>query len=359
VPTFFSPEGAATRLQEIIAASGAQDHLRIVGIGLILLFCLLSLYRALLAGSGPAVVEAFLRAGIAGLLVQNSDLFAAAAVSFFRFMQVIGSQINARLGDWQTVAGVDQTLHELWAALWASWDRGLVSAIGNLGEHVMFGLLASLTTVLFVFFYVIVIAIYNFLVFTALMTLVLATLVAPLSFAFLAHRFTQPFVFEWLQVILHASLVILLAQAIVGIVVSLAVLQPLQDFVDMAKTGGTSLGVIKIPVAALVGLGVGIFALLNVQGLASAFVGRVESVAGATMAAFLGLRLAGSVLGSASEMIGGRLLSTPAGGGSGPSGHGPTPPAASRGSIAAGVPLPGSPTSAPPTRVASGSDRTQ
>ncbi len=357
--TFFSPEAAATRLQEIIAASGAQEHLRTVGIGLILLFCLLSLYRALLASSGPAVVEAFLRAGVAGLLVQNSDLLAAAAVSFFRFMQVLGSQINAGLGDWQTVAGVDQALRDLWAALWASWDQGLVSAVGNLGEHVIFGLVAALTTVLFVLFYVIAIAIYNFLVFTALMTLVLATLIAPLSLAFLAHRFTQPFVFEWLQVILHAALVILLAQTIVGIVVSLAVLQPLQEFVDMAKTGGSSLGLIKMPVAALIGLGVGIFALLNVQGLASAFVGRVESVAGATMAAFLGLRLAGSALGSASGMITGRVLTTPTDGGSAPSGHGPTPPGASRGSVAAGVPLPGSPTSAAPTRAASSPDLTR
>ncbi len=358
MPTFFSPEATATRIQEIIAASGVQGHLRAVGIGLILLFCLLNLYRALLAGSGAAVIEAFLRAGIAGLLVQNSDLLAGAAVSFFRFMQAIGGQVNAQLGDWQTVATVDQILRDLWGALWASWDKGMVDAILNLGEHVVFGLMAALTTILFVVFYVIAIAIYNFLVFMALVTLVVATLVAPLSFAFLAHRFTQPFVFEWLQVILHASLVIMLAQAIVGIVVSLAVVKPLQDFVEMAKAGGTTLGVIKMPVAALIGLGVGIFALLNVQGLASAFVGRVESVAGATMAAFVGFRLAGSVLGSASGMVAGRMLTnTPGGGGTG-GGPGSAPPAAGRGSGAAGIPMPGSPISTAPTPTAPSSGRT-
>lgn len=345
MPTFFSPEAAATRLQEIIAAAGVQDYLRAVGIGLILLFCLLNLYRALLTGSGSAVVEAFLRAGIAGLLVQNSDLLAGAAVSFFRFMQAVGSQVNAQLGDWQTVAAVDQILRDLWGALWASWDQGLADAILNLGEHLVFGLMAALTTILFVVFYVIAIAIYNFLVFMALVTLVVATLVAPLSFAFLAHRFTQPFVFEWLQVILHASLVILLAQAIVGIVVSLAVVQPLQDFVEMARAGGgTTLGVIKIPVAALIGLGVGIFALLNVQAVASAFVGRVESVAGATMAAFVGFRLAGS----ASGVAAGRMLTNGASGGGTLGGPGPTPPGAGRGSGAIGIPMPGSPTSTAP-----------
>ena len=182
----------------------------------------------------------------------------------------------------------------------------------------------------------------------ALVTLVVATLVAPLSFAFLAHRFTQPFVFEWLQVILHASLVILLAQAIVGIVVSLAVVKPLQDFVEMAKAGGNTLGVVKMPVAALIGLGVGIFALLNVQGLASAFVGRVESVAGATMAAFVGFRLAGS----ASGMIAGRMLTTTSGNGGAPGGPGPMPPASGRGSGAAGIPMPGSPTSTASTPTA-------
>ena len=146
MPTFFSPEVAATRLQEVIAASGVQGHLRAAGIGLIFVFCLLNLYRALLAGSGSAVVEAFLRAGIAGLLVQNSDLLAAAAVSFFRFMQAVGGQVNAQLGDWQTVATLDQLLRDLWGALWASWDQGMVDAILNLGEHVVFGLMAALTT---------------------------------------------------------------------------------------------------------------------------------------------------------------------------------------------------------------------
>ena len=348
MPTFFSPELAATRLQEVIAASGAQWHLRAAGIGLILVFCLLNLYRALLTGSGSAVVEAFLRAGIAGLLVQNSDLLAGAAVSFFRFMQAVGSQVNAQLGDWQTVATLDQLLRDLWGALWGSWDQGLVDAILNLGENLVFGLMAALTTILFVVFYVIAIAIYNFLVFMALVTLVVATLVAPLSFAFLAHRFTQPFVFEWLQVILHASLVILLAQAIVGIVVSLAVVKPLQDFVEMAKAGGNTLGVVRMPVAALIGLGVGIFALLNVQGLASAFVGRVESVAGATMAAFVGFRLAGS----ASGMVAGRMLTTTSGNGGAPGGPGPMPPASGRGSGAAGIPMPGSPTSTASTPTA-------
>ena len=348
MPTFFSPELAATRLQEVIAASGVQGHLRAAGIGLIFLFCLLNLYRALLAGSGSAVVEAFLRAAIAGLLVQNSDLLAGASVSFFRFVQAVGSQVNAQLGDWQTVATLDQLLRDLWGALWASWDQGLVDAVLNLGENLVFGLMAALTTILFVVFYVIAIAIYNFLVFMALVTLVVATLVAPLSFAFLAHRFTQPFVFEWLQVILHASLVILLAQAIVGIVVSLTVVKPLQDFVEMAKAGGSTLGVVRMPVAALIGLGVGIFALLNVQGLASAFVGRVESVAGATMAAFVGFRLAGS----ASGMIAGRMLTTTSGNGGAPGGPGPMPPASGRGSGAAGIPMPGSPTSTASTPTA-------
>jgi hypothetical protein len=351
VPTFFSPEEAATRLQEIIAATGVQGYLRAAGIGLVILFCLLNLYRALLAGSGQGVIEAFLRAGIAGLLVENSDLIAAAAVSFFRFMQAIGSQVNAQLGDWQTVATVDQILRDLWGALWASWDQGLIDALVNLGEHVVFGLMAALTTILFVVFYVIAIAIYNFLVFMALVTLVVATLVAPLSFAFLGHRFTQPFVFEWLQVILHASLVIMLAQAIVGIVVSLAVVKPLQDFVEMARAGGSTLGVIKIPVAALIGLAVGIFALLNVQGMASSFVGRVESVAGATVAAFLGIRLAGPALGSASAMVTGGMYRTTSGGGAG--GPGPAPPTAGRGSGGgAGIPIPGSPTFAATTPAA-------
>ena len=345
MPTLFSPETAATRLQEIIAASGAQDHLRTVGIGILLFFCLLNLFRALLAGSGPLVVDAFLRAGIAGLFVQNSDWVAAVAVSFFRFMQAIGSQVNAQSGDWQTVAAIDQILRDLWGVLWGSWDSGLFSALSILGEHIVFGLTAALTTILFVVFYVAAIAIYDFLVFMALVTLALATLVAPLSFAFLGHRSTQSFAFEWLQAILHASFVILLAQAIVGIVVSLAVVQPLRDFVEVAQSGGTTLGVIRIPVEALIGLGVGIFALLNVQGLASSFVGRAESVAGATVAAFVGARLVGSLPGAVSGWIASRAATVTGIGVSAHGGPGPTPPTAG-GSSPLGVPLPDSPTSA-------------
>lgn len=347
MPTLFSPEAAATRLQEIILASGAQAQLRTVGIGLLFFFCLLNLFRGLLAGSGLLVVDAFLRAGIAGLLVQNSDLVANAAVSFFRFMQALGSQVNAQFGDWQTVATVDQILRDLWGALWASWDSGFFSAIGNLGEHVVFGLTAALTTILFVVFYVVAIALYDFLVFMALVTLVLAALVAPLSFAFLGHRSTQAFAFEWLRSILHASLVILLAQALVGIVVSLAVVQPLRDFVELARTGGTTLGVVKVPVEALIGLGVGIFALLNVQSLASSFVGRAESVAGATVAAFVGTRLAGSMPGMVSSWVASRTAASTGGGSSPPSGPSSTPPPAGL-SGAPGVPLPDSPTSAMP-----------
>ena len=348
MPTLFSPEAAATRLQEIIVASGAQGHLRTLGIGILLFLCLLNLFRALMAGSSPLVVDAFLRAGIAGLLVENSDWIAAAAVSFFRVMQAIGSQVNAQFGDWQTVAAIDQILRDLWGVLWASWDSGLFSALSNLGEHIVFGLTAALTTILFVVFYVAAIAIYDFLVFMALVTLVLATLVAPLSFAFLAHRSTQTFAFEWLQAILHASLVILLAQAIVGIVVSLAVVQPLQDFVEATRSGGTMLGVVRIPVEALIGLGVGIFALLNVQALASSFVGRAESVAGATVAAFVGARLVGSLPGVVSGLVATRAATGTGSEGSAPGRPGrPTPPTAGA-SSPLGVPLPDSPTSAAP-----------
>src|SRR2546428_6081869 len=111
----------------------------------------------------------------------------------------------------------------------------------------------------------------------------------------------------------------------------------------MAKAGGSTLGVVKVPVAALVGLGVGIFALLNVQGLASAFVGRVESGAGATRAAFVGSRLAGS----ASGMMAGRMLTTTSGNGGVRGGPGPTPPAAGRSSGAVGTPMPSPPTATP------------
>jgi hypothetical protein len=107
------------------------------------------------------------------------------------------------------------------------------------------------------------------------------------------------------------------------------------------------LGVVRIPVEALIGLGVGIFALLNVQALASSFVGRAESVAGATVAAFVGARLVGSLPGVVSGLVATRAATVTGNNGSAPGGPGSTPPTAGV-SSPLGVPLPDSPTSAAP-----------
>jgi hypothetical protein len=188
-------------------------------------------------------------------------------------------------------------------------------------------------------FFVIAMVIYNFLVFSALVTVTIAAFLAPLWLAAAASRFVQPFLWEWIQVVLHAGVVLFIAQAIMGIVVAVSVIDPINKFAEALENAQASGSInvalenMRMPIVALVGLGVGIFALLNVQGIASSFVGRVESVGGATAAAMFmavgATRLAGAALrfGDRSARSVGSAIAEPAGppprGGQNDPGRGP------------------------------------
>lgn len=314
MPTLFSPEQAAETIRQVIAESGALGYIRLMAIGIIALLFLLNLYQALMTGSGRSVFEALLRAAIAGTLVQNSSVFAGGAVAFFQALDGIGQLIQSRLGDWASVAEVDALIREVADALLANLGAqgGWLEALANLGNYLLFALSASLTTLLMVVFFVIMMAIFNFLVFMALVTLTIATLVAPLSFAAVASRWTQPFAFEWLQVILHAALVIMLAQALVGIVVNTAVLQPLREFAEAVRTGATAVGgAVRVPVAALMAMLIGIFAMLGVQRIAASFVGKVEAVGAGIMAVYAATRLGGAAAAAGGRVGGSAATASP------------------------------------------------
>jgi hypothetical protein len=95
----------------------------------------------------------------------------------------------------------------------------------------------------------------------------------------------------------------MLAKAAAGIIGNQAVLEPIRQYArsvqDAAAAGGFAGIDLRVLVGALIGITIGIFSLLAVQGIASAFVGRVESVAGSIAAMYATWRMAPVVAASA------------------------------------------------------------
>lgn len=292
MPIIFSPEDAARRIDELIKQSQSPAILQAIAYTIIALFFILHLYRALGEGNPHLVVEGVLRAGIAAALVRNHPYIVNIAVDWFAGMAALGQYVQGALGNWDQVNALHSELQRITELLNQGFGVGTVwDKLANLGTYIIYAFSATATHILFALFFAVTMLIYNFLVFMAMVTMVIAAFLAPLVLATPSSRFLQPFMWEWLQVVLHAGLVMFIAQAIMGVVVDQSLVKPISDFAqDLAKAQASgdidvALQAAKIPIAALVGLGVGVFALLNVQGIASAFLGRVESVAGATAAA--------------------------------------------------------------------------
>jgi hypothetical protein len=289
----FNPYENAEKIRQIIDQAGIQTWLVNLAWGLIIFFFILALYRALITQSPSDALEALLRAGIAGFLVKNSWILTDFAVDFFEFAHSLGSHVLHNLGDWNTLQAVTADLQSMVNLVKAP---GFIEAVTNTGRAMLMAVYAAMVNLGVAVFWALTMALYNFMVFMALVTLKIAILLAPLVFAMVITRYTQRFLWEWLQVILHAALVVMLAQVLIGFVIQDAVASHVRKMVELVNTGQLSPGdMFRFPFQVILGLLIGFFAMLNVQGIASAFVGRVESVFGATMAAVYAGRVAGGL----------------------------------------------------------------
>jgi len=295
----FSPEDFARTIVEGIAGNRAiTDWLLRIGVLLAAIFFLWNLYMGLAYQSPGAVTDALLRAAIVGTLFANLPFFAQVIVDFHRALGAIGEQVFSSLTNAQ---GLDAALTRLNGVIQQAMQQMGNLDIWSLPRFFFTIITAVLILLLFVVFAIITFAIYNFLLFGSYLMLAVAVIMMPLSLACLATRSMQGFAYEWLQVVLHSALVVMLTKAIAGIVVNVGVAQQIENYAA-AVEGAIAEGSFEAMLAALTGvqyiipvaamLLIGVFTLMNVQGVASAFVGRVESVAGAIAGMYFAARAA-------------------------------------------------------------------
>ena len=296
--TLFNPEMFTTLIVEKIAANPAiTTWTRRVAILLTAFLFLWNLYISLTHQSPSGVTDALIRAAIVGTILANLPFVAGVAVSFHRALAAIGMAVFDALGG---ASAFDQALERLNEAIQVAADGIAGMGLFDAFRFIFVTLFAVAVTVLLLLFMIIAIAVYNFLLFGSYLALAIAVLLIPLSLACLASRSTQNFAFEWLQVVLHSALVAMLATAAAGIIVNVAIVDRITQYAngivqaqgDFQKMLMAILG-LKELVPVIVMLAIGIFTLLNVQGLASAFVGRVESVAGALAGLYFAARAVG------------------------------------------------------------------
>lgn len=311
----FNPERFTTLIVEKIAGNPAiTTWTRRVAVLLTAFLFLWNLYISLTHQSPSGVTDALVRAAIVGTILANLPFVAHVAVSFHRALAAIGVAVFDALGG---ASAFDQALQRLNDAIQVAADGIAGMGLFDAFRFIFVTLFSVAIIVLLLLFMIIAIAVYNFLLFGSYLALAIAVLMIPLSLACLASRSTQNFAFEWLQVVLHSALVAMLATAAAGIIVNVAIVDRITEYSDgilraqgdFQKMLMAILG-LKELVPVIVMLAIGIFTLLNVQGLASAFVGRVESVAGALAGLYFAARAVGrpavAMAGSAAAWVGPR-----------------------------------------------------
>jgi hypothetical protein len=289
-PIAFQPETFVATLVGLVGGSGVWTWAQRLGITLAALFFLYNLYMALASQSGQWVTDAIIRAAVVGAALANGGVIVDAMIALHQAFSAIGQlALNAFAGP--------QVFDEVLAAIQAARDA-VMNAVGG-------GLLGTLRALpvlfvtwipllLFFLFMAIAMAIYNFLLFGSYLMLGLAVVMMPISVAFFATRPMQRFTYEWFQVVIHSSLVVMLAKAAAGLIANQAVLQPVMAYAQSVQAAAAQGQLAAVDMGtlltAVIGLAIGIFSLMAVQGIASAFVGRVESVAGSIAAMYVAAR---------------------------------------------------------------------
>lgn len=282
----FSPSDFVNLIVREIAGNPAvTTWLLRIGVLLAAFLFLWNLYMALAQQSPGLVTDALIRAAIVGTIFANLPFVGKVLTDFHSALSAIGFAVFDAVGAGRAM---DEALVRLEDAI--NTAAGAITGLGlfDAVKFIFIAIYAAAIMLLFLAFMVVAIAIYNFLLLGSYVTLAVAVLLTPLSLACLASRSTQNFVFEWLQVVLHSALVAMLTKVVAGIIVNVAVADRILAYANGIVAASGDFGQmmqaivgLKELVPAIVMLAIGLFTLLNVQGIASAFVGRVESVAGA------------------------------------------------------------------------------
>lgn len=296
--SFFPVQSLINTIYKVFATPAVSSGLMSIGMLLAGLFFVFNLYMGLVRQSGAGITEALIRAAFVGAMLANIGFILDAMIALHQGLAAIGEEI------FQAIAGADR-FHEVMAELNAA--RAAADAFVGAGP---FGIIKAIPIIIsiyiplgiFMLFFLFALAVYNFVLFGSYLALGLAAILSPIWISFLISPMMQRFTFQWLQVVLHSALVVMLAKAAAGILGSLVVFEPILKYaasIRAAAEAGAWTGIeVGLIFQALIGLILGGFALLAIQGLASAFVGHVESVAGSMVALWATARMAPKAIGA-------------------------------------------------------------
>ncbi len=296
------------QIQGFVNATGIAASIARLGWGLLAMLFLFTIARAMTRGDGREIAEGFVRLLIAGtLLLSVEAITETSAQAFAAFsqagFQVLGNITSAEafeqaiLRILATIGGINLTVLLGQAAAGSVQDVWILSAISKgadvLSEMIRTGML--LVGLLLALLY----AVYYVITFTAKIILMLSSLLAPLSFAAVVHPRTEAFAWRWLRAVMHACLIVFLANLVLSAALYLGIIVPTQNISfsfnladpthwrdQLGQTFQALWQLIIMPVGALGALLFGVLCLLRIETFSAQF---IEAAGAGAMAAFAAL----------------------------------------------------------------------
>jgi hypothetical protein len=296
------------QIQGFVNATGIAASITRLGWGLLTILFLLTIARAMTRGDGREITEGVIRLLIAGTLLLSLEAITEVSAQAFASFSQAGFEVLGRITSAEafeqailrilaTIGGINLTVLLGQAAAGAVEDVWILSAISKgadvLSEMIRTGML--LVGLLLALLY----AVYYVITFTAKIILMLSSLLAPLSFAAVAHQRTEAFAWRWLRAVLHACLIIFLANLILSAALYLGIVVPSENISfsfnladpshwreQLGETFQALWQLVIMPVGALGALLFGVLCLLRVETFSAQF---IEAAGAGAMAAFAAL----------------------------------------------------------------------
>lgn len=299
VPTTpFDPQRLVMAIKGYIDAAGISGYVYQAATAVFVALSLLTIVRAIVWGDGRGLFEALLRMVLAGWAVSSTQVISEHAARMFAGFsnagfQVLGNivnkaQIQELLGAFVlSAAEINLALIGGQTATGAFGNLPAVSALAKIADTL--GAITRTGLLIVGIGMALLFATYYLMSFWARMILMVSSLLAPLSFACLAHPRTDQFTWLWVRTVVKACLVIFLANLVLSGAVYLGILRPLEELRNAPILERFAL--IALPISALAALGFGILALGRIDQIAA---GWVDGGASAVMTAIPAAALYGA-----------------------------------------------------------------
>ncbi|MDR5693735.1 MAG: hypothetical protein QN198_05165 [Armatimonadota bacterium] len=285
----FDPQRLVASIKGYIDATGISGYVHDAAGAVLVALSLLMILRAIVWGDGRGIFEALLRMVLAAWAVSSAPALSAHAARMFAGFsnagfQVLGNivnraQIQELLGAFAlSAAEINLALIGGQTATGAFGNLPLASTLAKVADTI--GAMTRTGLLIVGIGMALLFATYYLMSFWARMILMVSSLLAPLSFACLAHPRTDHFAWLWVRTVIKACLVIFLANLVLSGAVYLGILRPLEEIRNAPLLERFAL--IALPISALAALGFGILALGRIDHIAA---GWVDGGASAVMTA--------------------------------------------------------------------------